>query len=118
MNEKKTRVLAALLSAPNRASAAQTAGVDQRTLRRYMSDPEFSEALQAACVELVDDATIKAQAAMSGAVGVLEEISRDSSQTASSRIAAAKGLLEYGTRLSETSYRLRERMEDTKYGLF
>jgi hypothetical protein len=83
-----------------------------------MSDPEFSEALQAACVELVDDATIKAQAAMSGAVGVLVEISKDGSQSASARISAARAVLEHGEKLIETSYKLKQQTEDTKYGLF
>lgn len=93
------------------------AGVDQRTLRRYMSDPEFSEALQDACTGMVSEAAQRAQMAMVNAVGVLEEISEDKGQTASARISAAKAILSEGARLAETSRELKQRTEDARWSL-
>jgi ATP phosphoribosyltransferase regulatory subunit HisZ len=117
VDERKTKALAALMSAPDKTTAAQMAGIDQRTLRRYLNDPEFSEALQEACTELVSEAARRAQMAMVNAVGVLEEISKDKGQTASARISAAKAILSEGARLAETSRELEQRTEDARWSL-
>ena len=44
MNPKQIKALQALLTQPTKAAAAKEAGIDESTLRRYLSDPEFQKA--------------------------------------------------------------------------
>lgn len=101
MSPNKERALAALLTQPTKERAAEAAGIDSRTLRRYLSDPEFQEAYKAAFSGLVTDATRQAQQSLSPALSTLREIVEDNEQTATVRIQAARSLLEYGLRLTE-----------------
>ena len=61
MTPKQNRALAALLTAPSKAAAAQAAGISPRTLRDYLADPTFRQEYQKAFVGLVEDATRQAK---------------------------------------------------------
>ena len=103
MNPKQIKALQALLTQPTKAAAAKEAGIDESTLRRYLSDPEFQKEYKAAFSQLVQDATRQAQQSLSPAISALRDIVEDDNENSSARIAAARSLLEYGLRLTEFS---------------
>lgn len=105
---RRERALAALLTSPTKELAAKAAGIDSKTLRRYLSEPEFQERYRAAFGELVGDATRQAKQNLSPALACLREIVADEKQGAQARIQAARALLEYGLRLVEVEDILRQ----------
>ena len=108
MTPNKEKALAALLAHPTKAEAAAAAGIDPKTLWRYLQDPEFQEAYKKAFSDLVSDATRQAQQSLSPALSTLREIVEDGDQGATVRIQAARSLLEYGLRLTEITDILRD----------
>lgn len=98
---KKQRALESLLVASSRRAAAEAAGVDIKTLRGYLNDPEFSAAYKAAFAEKVEEATRQAQSALAPALATLLEICQDESAGHMARISASRALLEFGMRLGE-----------------
>lgn len=103
MTPKQNKVLAALLTAPSKAAAAQAAGISPRTLRDYLADPTFRQEYQKAFAGLVEDATRQAQQAISPALSTLREIVEDKGEDAQARISAARAILSNGLRLTETT---------------
>ena len=107
MTPNKEKALVALLTYSTKEEAAAAAGIESRTLRRYLADPEFQERYKQAFGELVTDATRQAQQSLSPALSTLREIVEDGDQGATARIQAARTLLEYGLRLTEITDILR-----------
>lgn len=103
MTPKKEKALAALLAAPTAKIAAQEAGIDASTYRRYKKDPEFMAEYRRRCTEMLDNATSSAKAALPPAVERLRAIVEDDTQAPQQHIAAARALLEYGLRLTEAA---------------
>lgn len=103
MTATQQRALAALLTAPNKAAAAQAAGISPRTLRAYLADPSFRQEYQRAFAELLEDATRQAQQALAPALHTLKEIAEDAEAPPAARISAARATLEYGLRLTEAT---------------
>lgn len=77
------------------------AGIDPRTLRRYLDDAEFQQEYRKAFGGMVEDATRQAQQAIAPALATLREIMEDADETATARIQAARSTLEYALRLTE-----------------
>jgi hypothetical protein len=98
---KKEKALAALLVEPTRATAAKAAGISERTLRRYLHAGDFQQAYRQALNDLVEDAAAKAKYNLAPSMDVLSEIATDPEQPATTRVAAARSLLEFGIRLTE-----------------
>lgn len=96
------------MTQPTKKAAAQAAGIAERTLRDYLADPEFQQAYKRAFAELVTEATRQAQRALSPALSALRSIVEDETENSSTRIAAARSLLEYGLRLTEFNDILRD----------
>lgn len=101
MTPKQNKVLAALLTAPNKAAAAQAAGISPRTLRDYLADPGFQAEYKRAFAGLVEDATRQAQQAIAPALSTLREIVESENENAQARISAARSILEYSMKLTE-----------------
>lgn len=101
MNKNKERALAALVSCPTQEAAAAKAGISSRTLRNYMKDPEFAAEYKRLNSQLVTAATLQIQRSLAPAINTLREIAEDRTANMTARIQAARGLLEYGIRLSE-----------------
>lgn len=101
LTPNKQKALQALLTHKTKQEAAQAAGITPRTMTLYLSDPEFQTEYARAFKALVTEATRTAQATLSPAICVLRSIMEDEKETSSSRIAAARSLLEYGLRLTE-----------------
>ncbi len=102
MTARQQRALSALLQSPTTESAALAAGVGYTTLRRWLrEDDAFKKAYQNELTQLVADAATQAKRSMAPALSVLREIIEDQYSSDSSRISAARVLLDYGIRLME-----------------
>jgi len=71
LSERQRRAVSALLTAPTVKAAAQQAGVGERTLRRWLTDPRFREAYRAASRRMLEDAAARLRAVAREAVDTL-----------------------------------------------
>ncbi len=103
MTPKKQKALVALLTQPTKEKAAAAAGITSKTLRCYLDDPEFQAEYRKVFSELVEGATRQAQQAIAPALSTLREIVEDGDENAQARISAARSILEYSVKLTETT---------------
>jgi hypothetical protein len=89
---KKEAAIAALLSEKNHAEAARVAGIDLKTLKRWMRMPEFIEEWRRARLEGMEQAYARAQQNSGACISVLLKLMVDSATPASGRIRAALGI--------------------------
>ena len=101
LTQKQQKALSALLTNPTKEAAAKAAGIESKTLRRYLTDPEFQAEYQKAVSGMIEDAATQARQSLNPALSCLREIVEDGGETAPARISAARSLLEYGLRLTE-----------------
>lgn len=101
MNAKQDKLLSALLESPTIQSAAKIAGVSDSTALRFLKDADFSTAYRDARREVVSHSITSLQAACSNAVATLCAVCDDTEAPASSRISAAKSILEMSMRAVE-----------------
>ena len=94
LSRKQEQAIAALLSEPTIAAAAEKVGVGEVTLWRWLQREDFQADYQQARREAVAQAIAALQRASSEAVQALREIMVDSGAPASSRVSAAKTVLE------------------------
>ena len=100
MTPKKQKALAALLTHATKKDAAEAAGIDPRTLRRYFDEDEFQTAYKKAFRDMVEEATRQAQQGIAPALATLRGIVEDSEESAQARIQAAKSTLDYALKLT------------------
>ena len=103
ITERKEKALQALLVTRTRAEAAKVAGIGESTLRSYFHDANFAKRYQDELTSLTQDAAHQAQQTISPALQTLARIMEDEEQPASSRIAAARSLLEYAIKFETQS---------------
>ena len=72
-------------------------------MRDYLADPTFRQEYQKAFAGLVEDATRQAQQAIAPALSTLREVVEDADENAQARISAARSILEYSVKLTETT---------------
>lgn len=108
MTSQKEKALAALLTYPTRKEAAKAAGITDRTLRGYLQDPEFREALKAAYNDVMEDATHQAQRLVRKAMLTFESVMDDENETGATRVQAGAKAVEYALRLQEQTDVVRE----------
>lgn len=96
------RALSALLSERTIQGASEASGVPYRTITRWMQQEAFSREYRARLDALVNDATSTLKKSLTGAVEVLREIAENSEAPPTSRISAARTLLDSGLRYIET----------------
>ena len=102
MTAKQKKALAALITAPTVAAAAEQAGIGYATLRRWLKEDEaFRHEYERELAGLVTEAATKAKQSMTPALSVLREIVEDEDGPAAVRVSAARSLLEYGLKLVE-----------------
>jgi hypothetical protein len=107
---KRTAAIAALLSSPTIAHAAQSAGVSDSTLTRWLREESFARDYRLAQREALSRAIASLQAASGSAVTVLRAAMLDQHATPASRVAAAKVILEFSFRGAEIAD-LEERLD-------
>ena len=103
MTPKKQKALLALLTQPTKEKAATAAGITSKTLRGYLAEADFQAEYKRAFSWLVEDATRQAQQAIAPALSTLREIVEDGEENAQARIYAARSLLEYSLKLTEST---------------
>jgi DNA-binding MurR/RpiR family transcriptional regulator len=92
--QKKEGAICALLQEPSIEMAAKKAGISESTLFRWLKLEEFQEEYRAAKKELVNHAICRLQHSAGKAVDALAEIMEDKESPSSSRVSAAKTILE------------------------
>jgi hypothetical protein len=102
LTRKQDETIAVLLTVPTIAAAAKQVGVGERTLFRWLhSDPTFQAAYRDARRACVQQAIARIQQATSTAVTTLEAVMRDPDKPSSSRVSAAKAVLELALKAIE-----------------
>ncbi len=111
ISRKQDSAIGALLSQPTILAAAESVGVGESTLRRWLKDGDFLTAYRAARREAVSQAIGHLQGACSVAVMALTDISQDVNCPASARVSAARTVLELalkGVELEDLAVRVEE----------
>lgn len=101
MTKNQDKALAALMTSPTIKAAAAAAGVDYRTMRRYLEDPEFLAEYKMMTSEMLSDAKMRAKQLLNPALETLGDICTNKKAKETARVAAAKAILEWSTRLNE-----------------
>ncbi len=111
ISRKQDAAIGALLSQPTISAAAESVGIGEATLRRWLKDRDFLAAYRAARREAVSQAVGHLQGACSVAVLALTDISQDVNSPASARVSAARTVLELalkGVELEDLAVRVEE----------
>jgi len=98
MTAKHEKLLAALLGAARISDAAKVAGISEATALRYMKEPDFITAYRELRAEAVTHAVAQLSASASDAVATLRAVASDEDAPASSRVAAARSILDLAIR--------------------
>ncbi len=98
---KQSKVLALLVSGATIESAAKGGATNAATIHSWLKRPDFAAAYRAARRVVVAQATATLQAACSEAVSTLRAVSSDIDAPASSRVSAARTILELAYRAVE-----------------
>jgi transposase-like protein len=102
LTRKQDETIAVLLTVPTIAAAARQVGVGERTLFRWLhQDTAFQAAYRQARRQAVQQAIARVQQATSTAVTTLEAVMGDPDKPSSSRVAAAKAVLELALKAIE-----------------
>jgi len=113
LTPKQERALVALLDCGVIKEAAKTVGVNEATLWRWLQSPEFQSRYRAARRQLVETAIAQLQSDCTVAVRVLRAVAEDKNAPASSRVAAAKTIIEQSVSAIQLTD-LQERLEEVE----
>jgi hypothetical protein len=115
LTARQAKALEALLREPTMASAAAAAGANERTLRRWLAEPAFRDAVFRARRDAFGQAIWLTQRYAAGAVATLVKVMGDAAAPPSSKVAAAGMLLKFGREGMEIDD-LAERVEALERG--
>jgi hypothetical protein len=101
LSGKKSRAIAALVAHKSLNDAAAAVNISDVTLWRWLQEAEFQTAYREARTQLVDHAIGQIQKACSEAVQTLKDVMADREAPPSSRVAAAKAVLETAIKAGE-----------------
>ena len=101
LSPKQQLALDVLLASGDRARAAQAAGVNDRTLRKWMHEPAFLAALQTSQDATLDQVTADLVLAAGGAVALLAGTVDNKDAALGLRLQAARTLLDAALRWRE-----------------
>lgn len=96
LNPKQERAIIALLREPTLPQAAEAAGVHEKTVYRWLTEPRFSSVYRRTRREAFGQAIALTQKYAPMAVQTLAKIMLDSSAPAHARVTAAASLLRFG----------------------
>jgi hypothetical protein len=91
---KQSKVIALLVSGATIEAAAHKSAVNPATVHAWLKKPHFADGYRNARRSVVTQATASLQAACSDAVSTLLAVASDASAPASSRVSAARVILE------------------------
>jgi len=98
---KREQAIIALLEQPSIKEAAQSVGIGEATLFRWLQEPEFQRAYREAKHRVVEQAISRLQQVSGEAVDTLREIMLDTEKPPSTRVTAAKAVLEWSIKAVE-----------------
>lgn len=102
LTPKQEQAIRALLTSKNVGEAAVAAGVSERTLYRWLTDPAFRAALSVAEGDLLDAATRRLLTLQDDAIGAFEDVLTGGPDvTDTARLRAAQAVLDYLLKLRE-----------------
>lgn len=102
LTPNQQKALAAMLTHPTKTAAAAACGLTDRTLAMYEQNPEFSAALREGREKALTEAANSLSSCYPAAVVALREVVEDTGSPAAVRVQAARSLLEYGLRFTQT----------------
>jgi hypothetical protein len=100
LSARQLAAIPALLTAPSISAAAETLGINERTLRRWHKQPAFALALRLATDELWASLAKQLQSKASLAVETLADVCQTGDKDAA-RVGAARWLLELSMKMRE-----------------
>jgi hypothetical protein len=98
LTRKQEVAIAALLTAPTIADAADTASISEPTLWRWLQREDFQTAYRQARREAVSQAVAYLQRVAGEAVDTLRAVMQDAQKPASARVSAARAVLDLAIR--------------------
>lgn len=101
LNIRQDRFLKALLEAPNIEKACKMAGINKTTGYKYLKDKKFLDEYRQLRRDAMQQVTARLQKASEEAVEVLREVMNDKAASSSSKVQAAKNVLEIAYRSIE-----------------
>lgn len=108
-DRKKEQAISALLTSSTVKEASKVCGVSESTLARWMSDVEFSAKYRKARSRMLEGAINLLRKMAKDAVETLHDVALDKNAHDSSRVAAARAILDIALRAEE--------IEDIEYRL-
>lgn len=97
------KVISALLSSNTRKEAATKAGVSERTISRYFAQADFVARYNEEKRRILDAANTQIQGALAPAIKTLRDIVENKKAPMTTKVMAARAILEYTIRLAEYS---------------
>ena len=97
------KVISALLSSNTRKEAATKAGVSERTISRYFAQADFVARYNEEKRKILDAANTQIQSALAPAIKTLRDIVENKKAPMTTKVMAARAILEYTIRLAEYS---------------
>ena len=97
------KIIAALLETGNQRDAAQKAGVSVRTVQRYLTQADFITRYNEEKRKILDAANVQIQGALAPSIKALRSIVENKKAPLSTKVMAARAILEYSIRLAEYS---------------
>lgn len=101
MTRKMEAAIAALLTSPTIGEAAAAVGIHEQTLWRWLQDSDFQVHYREAKRQAVAQAVARLQQASGEAVETLRSVMTDPEAPASSKVTAAKTILEMAVKAVE-----------------
>ena len=95
---KMDEAIAALLTRPSIEEAARTVGIEPKTLRRWMREPEFKAKYMSARREVVAQSNARLQSSVGAAVTTLLKVMIDPATPASTKVRAADSVLNHANK--------------------
>lgn len=96
LTSRQSKAIDALLAEPTLVRAATLAGVNERTLRRWLTEPVFRTAMFRARREAFGQAVGLTQKYAPVAVATLVKVMNDAGATSSAKVTSAATLLKFG----------------------
>ncbi len=101
ITRKQEAAIAALLSEPTIEKAAKACGIGEATLRRWLQDTGFQERYRTAKKQTLEAVMGRLQQIAGEAVETLREVAVNEEAPASSRVTAAKAIVETALKAAE-----------------
>lgn len=100
LTENQEKVMSALLTTRTQTEAAEAAGVSTRTIRNYLSDPEFKYEYQAMCAVMMQEAALVSQNLLCNAIYALNDMVTGDDVPPNIKLQAARTIIETNLKLS------------------